>query len=175
MSAPAFSYAVPVGDISDQGRSYRIEADAVQRTALAQDLGIPAVESLAADLTLRPVRGSAFNVRGTLRARVVQTCVVSLEPVTQEVVEPVDVLLVQEESENRHQKEVFVDALEADGPEVYRNGRIDLGVIVAEHLALGLDPYPRAPQTDFGGHVEDEPGPEESPFAALGALKPPRN
>ena len=56
-------------------------------------------------------------------------------------------------------------------PDVYRDGRIDLGAIVAEHLALGLDPYPRSPGVAFDGHIEDDPAADPSPFAALAALK----
>jgi hypothetical protein len=53
---------------------------------------------------------------------------------------------------------------------VYYDGRIDLGAIAAEHLALGLDPYPRAPGAEFADHIEDAAR-ETSPFAALGLLK----
>ena len=50
---------------------------------------------------------------------------------------------------------MLVDAEAEGGPSIYQNGRIDLGAIVAEHLALGLDPYPRTPGVDFPGHIED--------------------
>jgi hypothetical protein len=68
-------------------------------------------------------------------------------------------------------KDVLVDVGEENGPDLYRNGRIDLGVIVSEHLALGLDPYPRAAETEFAGHVEDGSTSDPSPFAALARLK----
>ena len=37
------------------------------------------------------------------------------------------------------------------------NGRIDLGQLAAEFLALGLDPYPRKPGVEFAPVVEDFP------------------
>ena len=64
-------------------------------------------------------------------------------------------------------KEILVDPVSESGPDLYHGGRIDLGVIVGEHLALGLDPYPRAPGVDFQPHVEDDPRDDPSPFAAL--------
>ena len=51
--------------------------------------------------------------------------------------------------------------------DVYHDGRIDLGAIVGEHLALGLDPYPRSPGVAFAGHIEDEP--DADPIALRGA------
>jgi hypothetical protein len=58
-----------------------------------------------------------------------------------------------------------------EGPEYYHGGQIDLGVIAAEHLALGLDPYPRGAGSEFQGHVEEASGPGFSPFAALARLR----
>ena len=44
-------------------------------------------------------------------------------------------------------------------------------ILVAEHLALGLDLYPRAPGVEFADHIEDDPAADASPFAALRGLK----
>jgi uncharacterized metal-binding protein YceD (DUF177 family) len=59
-----------------------------------------------------------------------------------------------------------------DPPDPIIAGRIDLGALVTEFLALSLDPYPRKPGVEF----EDAPTApddrlEESPFAKLAALK----
>jgi hypothetical protein len=103
----------------------------------------------------------------------VQTDVVTLEPVRQAVAEPIDLTLIPAEQAERGRRRApkRVDAISVEGPEFYHDGRVDLGVIAAEHLALGLDPYPRAPSTEFGGHIEDEAGADTSPFAALARLK----
>lgn len=173
MTTEPFSFAVLVRDIPDQGRNYRLQANEDERQALAVALDIPAVEALNADVEVRPAAGGAFRVRGKLTASVVQTDVVTLDPVEQEVAEEIDVTLMRAEdvSPSRKASSDFVDALEVDGPDLFRNGRIDLGVIVREHLALGLDPYPRAAGVDFPGYVEDSPAADPSPFAVLGALK----
>ena len=172
MKAAPFSHQVVAGDIPGEGRHYRIEADAEERRHLAETLNIPEVQSLCAELEVRPLRGGAFSVRGSLKAAVVQTDVVTLDPVTQTVEEGIDVTLMPAEGGPRsRQKQILVDAVETDGPDLYHNGRIDLGVIAGEHLALGLDPYPRAPGIDFPGHVEDDRASDPSPFAALAKLK----
>ena len=52
------------------------------------------------------------------------------------------------------------------------DGRIDLGGLAGEFLALGLDPYPRKPDASFD---LGEPEPErDSPFAALSGLARPK-
>ena len=173
MNAEPFSFPVVAADIPAEGRDYHLVAEEEDRRRLAEALKILAVEALAAHLHVRPALGGAYSVRGTLSASVVQTDVVSLDPVTQELAEEIDVTLMRAEdvAPGRKRNGDLVDAAEADGPDLFRNGRIDLGVIVSEHLALGLDPYPRAPGVAFKGHVEDDSAGDPSPFAALAALK----
>ena len=173
MKAAPFSHQIVAGDIPAGGRHYRIEADAGERRALADALGIPEIVSLSAELEVRPVRGRSFSLRGTLNSSVVRTDVVTLDPVVQEMAEDIDVTLMPAEGPalRARRKEILVDVAETDGPDLFHNGRIDLGVIVGEHLALGLDPYPRAPGVDFAGHIEDDPAADPSPFAALARLK----
>ena len=173
MKAEPFSFSVPIRDIPREGRHFRLEADEEQRGGLAAALGIPGIDELRAELHVRPALGGAFRVRGAMNATVVQTDVVSLDPIRQEVAEEIDVTLMQAEdaAPGRRPDKDLVDAAEVDGPDLFHHGRIDLGVIVREHLALGLDPYPKAPGSDFPGHIEDDPSADPSPFAALAALK----
>ena len=176
MTKDTFSYSVVVRDIPEAGRWFTLEADEAERRWVAATLGVPDVLSLNAEIEIRPIRGQAFSVRGTLNAAVVQADVVTLDPVTQEVKEEIDVTLMPADKAPRPKAtELLVDVEEADGPDLYHNGRIDLGVIATEHLALGLDPYPRAPDSAFGGYVEDDPASNPSPFAALQGLKKDRN
>lgn len=156
------------GDVSSEGKDVSIEAGDDEREALARDLKILDVRDLKADFRLRRLPGGAINVRGEVRGRPVQTCVVTLDPVEESVVEAVDVTLVPAERHARsREREVIVDPEGEDGPEVYANGLIDLGAIAAEHLALGLDPYPRKGDARFETHEEDR---DPSPFAPLSSI-----
>jgi hypothetical protein len=173
MKAEPFSYPVVAADIPAAGRRYLLQAEADERAGLAESLDIVAVHELAADVEVRPVLGGAYSVRGTVTARVEQTDVVTLDPVAQDIREDIDVTLMPaaKAAPSRGGTRELVDAVETEGPDLFENGRIDLGVIVGEHLALGLDPYPRAPETAFEGHIEDDPAADPSPFAGLAALK----
>ena len=45
-----------------------------------------------------------------------------------------------------------------DDADPIENGWIDLGEVVAETLALDLDPYPRKPGEAFAEHIEEDDG-----------------
>jgi uncharacterized metal-binding protein YceD (DUF177 family) len=101
---------------------------------------------------------------------VVQECVVSLEPVAQQVAAPIDLRVLPEGTEPRDDDPESPDEIESEG------GYVDLGEAVAEQLALALDPFPRAEGAAVPPEAgtESEPAPEPArpnPFAALTRLK----
>lgn len=172
MSANSFSHVVRADRVPAQGKHVRIEANESERQALTRTLGIVDVAALSVELEVRPLGARAFSVRGTVSAEVVQTDVVTLEPVRQDLKEEIDVTLVPAEEAAGAGRQSSPPGQETtQDRDVYRNGQIDLGVIAAEHLALGLDPYPRAPGVEFTGHVEDDSPAGASPFAALEQLR----
>ena len=161
------SRVIDVSDVSPEGLEVDVEADEAERQSLAADFGLPAVHRLAAHYRLRRVTGGV-RVDGTVSAEVEQTCIVTLEPVTSPVDEHVDLMFSEHAPERGADADDTVRMGERDPPEPIVNGRIDLGAVTAEFLALGLDPYPRKPGAAF------EPGPEDradSPFAALARMR----
>ncbi|HSG94748.1 MAG TPA: DUF177 domain-containing protein [Afifellaceae bacterium] len=167
-----FSLTIAVRDIGRSGRTEKLEADSGQRAALADLLGVSAIERLGGEFDLDLVSGGAVHLRGRIEADVVQTCVVSLEPVRQHIDEPVSVTLLPAESaDGRPKTSVLVDPLDEDDKDTYSGGRIGLGTIVSEQLALHLDPYPRAPGVAFEPAGNDETDKRNSPFAVLERLK----
>ncbi len=65
-------------------------------------------------------------------------------------------------------REVEIDPNADDPPDPIEGGRIDLGALVVEHLALEIDPFPRKPGVVFEPPAGGEP---PSPFAALRDFK----
>lgn len=142
-----------------------VTATPAECAALAERLRIPAVESLSCRFTLRAL-GATVEAEGELDARVVQSCVVSMEPVAQAVREYFALRFVPEGQET--------DDDEPDSPDEipYAGTRIDLGEAAAEQLALALDPYPRHPDAVLDDAAADPDG-AASPFGTLAALRPP--
>jgi len=172
MAKVSFSQPVSIKDIPAGGRRFHIEADEEDRRRLTAELGILEIAKLAADVEVRPEEGRAFVVRGTIDADIVQADVVTLEPVAQILSEEIDMRLLPAESRAAGSKRKAEPAeAELEEPDVYRNGRIDLGAIAGEHLAMALDPYPRGEGVEFPPHIEDGSSPAKSPFAVLLDLK----
>ncbi|MEQ1771124.1 MAG: DUF177 domain-containing protein [Devosia sp.] len=155
------------------GRDVGVAPDADERAAIAAQLDISAVNRLAVKLHAVKFRGG-MRVTGRLTAEIVQPSVVSLEPVTQEIAEPVDRVFLPGGEKSyavTAGAEVFVDLDGEDVPDHFEGPEADLTDLIVETLALGLDAYPRAPGEDLAQLDLPQPPPEESPFAKLKALK----
>ena len=163
---------VYVASVLRHGARMVIEPSQAELEAVATLLDLPSVEEFQAEVAVMPVRSGEFHVTGSLKAKVHQTCVVSLEPFPVEVAEAIDVRLASPDNVGPFgRKEIERTLSDADPPDVIEDGVIDVGALAVEALALGLHPFPRKP-----GIVMPEDAREtiESPFAALAALKKPQ-
>ncbi|MTW17433.1 DUF177 domain-containing protein [Rhodoplanes serenus] len=168
MGKPDRPWSVPVklDDVSEEGLTLHLSADAPAREAIARLGGLTGLPRLAADFELTR-QGRGLRVVGTVTATAGQTCVVTLEPMESEIAEAVD--LVFSPDAPAEEAGPPRDPEAAEPPEPLVGGTVDLGAVATEFLLLGLDPYPRKP-----GAVFDPPAdgaPEPGPFAALAALK----
>lgn len=144
---PEFSLIVRPSELVPGGARYALEAGETERAALARRFGLLAIESFSAEISLKWVAGDAFlRLRGRIRAVVVQSCVVTLEPVRSEIDQPIEILYrpgAKEDREVEIDPEKDVEPLEGDS--------LDIGEIAAEEMVLMLDPYPRAPSASLDG------------------------
>jgi uncharacterized metal-binding protein YceD (DUF177 family) len=164
-------WSVPVrrDDVPDSGLHLDLVADEATRTAVAAAAGVRGLSRLSATFDVDR-QGGGLKVTGEVVAVVDQTCVVTLEPMTSEVREPIDLAFVPPRADQRAEDtEEALDPGAADEPEPLVDGVADLGVVATEFLLLAIDPYPRKPDAVF-----EPPKTEDSaanPFAALAALK----
>ncbi|HEX4261955.1 MAG TPA: YceD family protein [Acetobacteraceae bacterium] len=147
---PEFSRPLSLARIG-AGQTVAIEATPAERTGLAKRLQIPELPALDCSFVLRPVASGVVEAEGVLRARVVQECVVSLDPFEATVEERFALRFVPE---GRESPTIDPDATD-EVP--YPGNTIDLGEAAAEQLALALDPYPRKPGVALPEGVETEP------------------
>ena len=175
---PEFSHAVELAELPREGGSWELSATREERAALAERLGLLELERLEAHIRVSWVaHPRTLRAAGRLRARVLQSCVVTLEPVAADLEAPVDVLFTLD-------AEPQGPDMDWDAAEPLAGDSLDVGNLVAEELSLNLDPYPRSPDIDpaaigLGPGVTlstDEDGgvPEparNNPFAALENMK----
>ena len=166
-----------LAELGDSGAVLEVSADADERAALARRFGVRAIDALSATLRLDLVRGGeVVRISGDIVADVVLSCVVTLEPVGVHIEEGFERSFAPGCDAGAS---VEVAPEGDDGPEPLDGDESDLGELVAEHLGLNLDPYPRRPgvlslpEDVFGGAGggDDGPAPSVSPFARLRDLK----
>ncbi len=171
---PEQPWSVPVAihEVPDSGRRVELAADERSRAAVAKAAGLRSLPRLEATFDLTPRGRGGLRVVGGVSATVGQDCVVTLEPIENEVEEEIDLAFAPvaapaaaEDDGEAAPVEVTVE----DTPEALVGGIVDLGAIATEFLMLGVDPYPRKPGVAF----EPPPAGEDQahPFAALAALK----
>ena len=162
MSAPTASELPRPLAVERLPASFMVEATAAECAALAERLRIPAVHGVRCRFTLRR-QGPAVHADGVLEARVEQSCVVSLEPVEQVVMERFHVRFVPASA-------LAEEDGDPDTPDElpYDGNTIDVGEAAAEQLALALDPYPRRPDAVLDPAAQDEAG---GSFAGLAGLR----
>lgn len=171
---PLLVTTIDVDSIPAAGHAVRIAASPSERQAIAREYGLLEVRSLGADLEVSRGTDKSVTVAGHIHAEIVQNCVVSLEPVAQQIDEEIDVRYVARGqaglSAHKPGAEVRGDPI-AEPPELLSGDELDLGALVLEHFALGIDPYPRAPGAELPAEPDGPVGtPGESPFAVLAKL-----
>lgn len=176
----AFSHVVQVDRVGSEGILLQLSASPAQCEALAQQMQIPAVLNLTGQVRVvpDPVQEGLFLLKGQFEAEVEQTCVVSLEPVRQRVSESflrrfASSIPARPASQTGEDEAEWLDPEADDPPDPLQDGSVDVGEVVAEALALALDPYPRKPGVAWpeGYKPDPEAGGNASPFAVLAKLK----
>ena len=164
---------VPVERIPDTGLHREIEADEATRSAMAEIAGLREIAYVRAAFDLKPRSGGQVHVTGRVQARVGQNCVVTLEPLENDIDEEVDLTFapseqIPEMAKGEEDDDSAIDMTDAFEP--IENGNIDLGRLASDVLYLAIDPYPRKEGVAFEPQVEAV-DPEDHPFAALKSLQ----
>jgi len=181
---PVFSRPLKVDDVPESGLDLRLVADEAERAHIAAADDLVGLALFEAELHVARRGKAGVRVTGEVRARLTQTCVVTLEPFESDLREPIDIVYAPqteaEEAQARAAAEIAAAhdkatalAEQPDPPDAIIDGRIDPGALAAEFFALALDPWPRKPGAVF---AEPAPaGPDDkpaSPFEMLQKLKP---
>lgn len=177
-----FSRPFKLSELGAKEVVQEISAGTEELKALAERFELLSLDHLQGTLKLKKVRaGRALHLSGTIKAGVVQQCVVSLEPVEAEIEKVVSQdfdLLSEEEPEvpqGSSADELAFDP-EEDREPLYGNV-IDLGEFLAQQMAVSLPPYPRKSGVELGqsqwgsAEVEAEAEDRASPFSKLKDLK----
>src|SRR5690349_8097857 len=162
------------------GAALEISPSDSERAALAKRFGFLNLPAFSARVTVDRRPGGQVVVEGRLRGRIVQACVLTLDPVNQDLDDAFRIVFTKDLADERDPEsgETLLNA-QVDAPEPLSGNLLDVGEIVAEQLSLIADPYPRR----TGVKLEDVmprprrdgrrglPEQRRHPFAALAVLK----
>lgn len=166
-----------MSDLSSRRETaFDLQPDADARAALAAKLGLDGLRKLRFAGKIAPSGARGWTLTAELGATVVQPCVVTLDPVTTRIDEPVERrylpadLLDQADpgSETEMPEDTSTDAL---------GSVISAHDVMVESLMLALPQYPRANDAELGEAVFAEDGvaplkdEDTKPFAGLAALR----
>jgi hypothetical protein len=165
-----WSVPVTIDEVPPAGRHFALEAAEATCAAIAKSANLRALSRLRATFDVTQHDPNGLHVVGRVWATVGQLCVVTLDPIDNEIEEMVDLLFVPGAAPAIEDApgSVALDVA-SDDIEPLLGDTIDLGAVAIEFLILGIDPYPRKPEAVFEAPpVEDK---SEHPFAALAKLK----
>jgi uncharacterized metal-binding protein YceD (DUF177 family) len=172
--APEFSQIIALASIGDR-KSVVLEATPDQCAALAKRFGILALDRLGATLELA-WSGPNLLVTGQLKAHAIQACGVSGKPVPEDIEDPIMLRLepgLPDISPEDFDFESLADDLDDDFEvDSLPENAVDVGEIVAQSLALALNPFPRAADSELGEArtkllSEEEAQALSNPFSVL--------
>ena len=178
--AGEFCHVVDIADIGAAGLTRNIAANDHERAALAERFSLQALDSLEAAIQLTMADDNAsVLMQATVSADVVQTCVVTLDPVPVQLRHSFKILFAPVDMDGT---DVHVTPDDDHDPEPLDGDTIDIGEVVAQQFGLNLDPYPRRPDVVFSPQemsdenrtkAEEDAGSSagESPFAVLRNMK----
>lgn len=150
--------------------SFDHQFNAAERKEIARALGIPGIEQLHLKGRLVPEGREDWRLEAQLRARAVQECVVTLEPVRSNVAEDITRRYLAEIDEPPPGESEMGDEDEEELPR-----ELDLAELAGEALALALPPWPRADGVDESEWEAIPPGAapirRKKPFAGLADLR----
>ena len=163
-----------VQDIPETGLAIERSASAEERDRIAQALELVGCRSLDVRYTLTPRGGGHVHLSGELQAQVEQTCVVTLEPLVNDVTASFKVDYWPE-TDMPEPSGGVVDMHEEADLEPIVAGQIEVGRVVFDSLAGAIDLFPRKPGVTFDPpetlHGGDDAQGTGSPFAALAKIK----
>ena len=171
---PVLDASIRMENLPATGREVIVAATAEQKVVLAEQLKITSVEKLDAKLNATRFRGG-IRVLGQLKATIEQPCVITFEPVTQVIDEPIDRVFLPSHDKAHAapaNAEIYIDVAGDDEPDRFDGPEVDLSDLIIETLALAIDPYPRASGANVAAiKTDDADEGEVSPFSRLKALK----
>ena len=155
-AVPEFSRVKTVAELSAGQKTVRLEANESERAALARRFGLVSVEDLTVIWTSRGWRKNGVKLTGRILSSYIQRCVRTLDPMTIHVDEAIEIKCLPEDSMDQLEQdgELILAFEDDEAPEPIVDGRLDLGELASQYLAMSIDPYAKSPDVEAGANLD---------------------
>ena len=179
---PEFLPSIKVATLSRSGENIKLEGKAEMLEPLAEACGVSSFEKFDAFMKIIPFKKGGAKLTGTVAATVTQPCVVTTEPVEQQMELAIErSFLPQSEIAKRNRiiedGELILDPDQDDEPDEIENGEVDIWQVLVEELCLEIELHPRKQgavvASEFASEQSEENSSEEAvhrPFSGLNTL-----
>jgi hypothetical protein len=164
--AAPIHHFIGLGDLSQAGSRIEVVAGGDDLARLARWAGVDTVRAFRARVELSRLSRTRFSFEAELEADIVQSCVVTLDPVVTHIARQVTRELHFSPRPRAEGGELTLSAGDEDVPEEIASLDYDLAAPLLEELLLSIDPYPRKAGVTFEPPAQPAESPE-SPFAVL--------
>lgn len=152
-----------VSKIPLKGLTFELSATPKELKTLTVRFELPEVKSFK-------VRGSItgthiLKVQADLEAEITQTCVVTLKGFKTNLQTHFEELFSEKGTDFEAEQDFDID-MEEDVSDIIKNGKLNIGEIIAQQFGLALDPFPRSTDETFE-YIEENPGQKQNPFSGL--------
>ena len=154
-----FSRMVNVADIPSTGQGFAAKASLDECAAICTRFDLSAVKCFEISGVIKPHGKQRYQLEAKLTAEIVQTCVITLDPI-ETVIEQAFKLALTSENENLQEnteKAEQFDPYEEDPPLLFNEDKIDYGECAVQYFSDCLEIY------------EEK---RDNPFDILQKLKP---
>lgn len=163
-----FSRLLRVDSIGSEEEIRELRPNDSETAALAVRLGLQQLSDFTASVSVYRSMTGEIVARGRVVAGVVQTCVMSLEPVSAHIDEDFEVRFTTYPAPEP--RELVIGPDDDEPPEPLTGESLDIGELAAQQLVLALDPWPRLLDAELPDEVKPDPA-RDGPFAGLSGLR----
>ena len=167
-----FSYPIEIKDLSQNEQTYKIQANVEECKMLASILKVKEVKSFCAQINLKMnYKKNRLDIKGCVDSLLTLESVISVQNFDKAYQAPFE--YYYDTSLSYQDLKELNYGINDEAPDIIENGKIDLGQIAIEQLALILDDYPKmeGEQFSFQSEFDEETTRKTHPFAALEKLK----
>ena len=171
------SLTLPAAEVSREVAKYTLKATDSQLKDLETRFSVVSIEAIEASVKVYTREGPGIMVEGSVKAQLVQSCITTLKDVPETIDTPLTLLLVDSETANRMDEDESFMANEEPEYDALEGDTVDIGEIVAQTVAISLNPYPRAEGATLSSgknkniSVNEPELEKKNPFAILQKLK----